>query len=301
MLAPLVVFCYNRLDYLQQTLLNLEKCELCDKTNLIIVSDGYKSNSKKQVIEVRDYLDEYCKISKFNNVTIINNEVNKGLGNNIIQNVSEILNNYGRIIVVEDDVIVAPYFIKFMNDALDYFKENKNIFSVGGLTLPMNLPNYYNKDLIKTQRVSSICWGIWNDRWNLIDWNMPDYKRFQFSIKQRKSFNEWGKDRSSMLDDQMNKKINSWAIRFDYYMWKNNMYNIIPIKTLANHIGENGTHSKNANINNMNSMLWKECNNIIMEDVDIDNNIKKEFNKRFYISDFNLLKMFLSNLIYRKK
>lgn len=303
MLAPIVVFAYNRERHLRNTLEALERCTFCEQSNLIVFSDGPKNNSSQAgVAEVRKFLQAYSKRTRFNEIEIVEAVENKGLAKNIIEGVGSVIEKYGKVIVVEDDVTVAPYFIKYMNDALDYFENNNKIFSIGGLTVPMNLPLGYQFDVIRTQRCSSSCWATWENRWSKIDWNMPDYGTFRFAFKKRKSFNQWGTDRSAMLDDQMNHRINSWAIRFDYYMWKNNQYNIIPVRTLANHEGADGsgTHSGTQDIsrNIINDVIWEECADIRMDDVPIIEEIRKEFCKSFDMKWVDLFKRYISNLTY---
>lgn len=301
MLAPVIVFAYNRVDHLKRTLEGLDKCLLSEKSNLIIVSDGAKNTDVESINLVRDYLNEYKFSSKFLTVELVFNKDNLGLAKNIISHVSEYINKYKKVIVVEDDVIVAPYFLKYMNDALEYYKNNTSIFSIGGLTVPMNLPRNYDCDIIMTQRCSSYCWATWDNRWQKIDWLMRDYNKFRFNFIKRYKFNAWGKDRSQMLDDQMNKRVNSWAIRFDYYMWKFDMFNIIPRYTLANHIGADGTgtHSgeKDSKRNIINGHLWEECSLIRLENIEPNEDIRCEFCKNYDASTYHLIRRFMSNLV----
>ena len=306
MLAPIVVFAYDRMEHLKQTIHSLELCSLSEESVLFVFSDGPQNENKIEKVEqVRNFLHDYEKRSKFAHVTIVESTVNKGLAKNIIEGVTNIINEYGKVIVVEDDVTVAPYFLNYMNGALDYYYDKADVFSIGGLTLPMNHLDNYHYDVIKTQRVTSICWAIWKNRWDTINWDMPDYMKFRFHIERRRKFNRWGRDRSNMLDDQMNGRINSWAIRFDYYMWKNNQYNIIPKKTLANHEGYDGsgTHSNDANkvqgLNEkLNLALWDDCKDIEYCDVPCTEGIRLEYIKNYSANRIQNFKRFWGNILY---
>src|SRR5688572_7223408 len=119
MLAPVALFVYNRPWHTRQTVKALQNNFLADETELFIFSDGPKNDdSKAAVQEVRDYLKT---IEQFKNITIIEQEKNLGLANSIISGVTEIVNKYGKIIVIEDDLISSRYFLKYMNDALDKY------------------------------------------------------------------------------------------------------------------------------------------------------------------------------------
>lgn len=304
MLAPLIVFAYNRADHLQRTLTALSENAEAKNSDLFVFIDGPKNDTgiekNKAVFEVAKSFS----IGSFKRVEIINSKKNKGLAKSVILGVSEIINKYGKVIVTEDDAVCSPNYLKFMNGALDFYEKDTSVWSVGGFTVPMTLPSYYNKDIIKTQRVSSCAWGTWKDRWTQIDWDMPDYKKFRFDFISRFKFNKWGKDRSSMLDDQMNGRVNSWAIRFDYYMYKNKMFNIIPRETLIRNIGfdGSGTHCKST-CDKLDH--YGEIGNSITEynfcELDVDKRIKKEFCKNFKVSLKNNIKRFMGNLLYRKK
>ena len=71
-------------------------------------SDGPKSDTdKEKVLEVREYIKT---ISGFKRVNLVEREQHLGLANSIINGVTEIINKYGRIIVLEDDMVSSPYF-----------------------------------------------------------------------------------------------------------------------------------------------------------------------------------------------
>ena len=118
-LAPIVLFVYNRIDHTKQTLEALLENELANQSEIFIYSDAAKSrNDEIKVAEVREYIK---KVSGFKKVTIIQRERNFGLASNIIDGVTNIVNEYGKIIVLEDDLITSPYFLSFMNKGLDIF------------------------------------------------------------------------------------------------------------------------------------------------------------------------------------
>ncbi len=299
--VPIVVFAYRRKDHLQQTLDHLKKCRGCENSDVFVFSDGYKGEKDQQGVEqVREYLASIEQDNPFHGFTVVKAPKNKGLAKNVIGGVTEILAKYKRVIVVEDDTLVAPGFIEYMNQALDFYENDSAIFSVGGFTVPMVLPADYRYDIIYTQRISSCCWATWEDRWKKINWDMPDYSKFRFTPWKRKAFNKWGKDRSSMLDDQMNGRINSWAIRFDYYMWKNDMLNVIPAKSLARNIGMDGSGTHGVTQGNAPAVRLQE-GGIVLKRIQTDERIRKEFSKNFATTNGALLKRYVGNLLFKMR
>lgn len=298
-LAPIVLFTYNRVSHIKQTIEALAKNVLAADSELFIFSDGYKDEKdKKSVCEVREYLNNVKEKSLFKKVIISYSEENKGLAKNIITGVSNVLQGYSKAIVIEDDVVTSADFLSFMNEALVFYENDKKVWSIGGYTHPMNWDKNYDKDVYAVQRCSSYCWGTWKNRWNKIDWEIKDYRKFKYNFIKRYRFNRSGNDMAAMLDAQMNGKINSWAIRFDYNMWKNNMINILPVKSKANNIGHDGsgTHA-NVNLSTKDQFFCElEPKNYILEFVDIEKSVVKEFRKIFHCSLWSLMKSYIINL-----
>lgn len=302
MRAPVIVFAYNRADHLEKTLTALRNNTLAKETEVYVFIDGPKTEkgaeATKHVIEcIKPFeKDSFLSISK------IVSEKNKGLAASVIGGVTNIITTHGKVIVLEDDAVSSPYYLEFMNQALDFYKDKENVWSIGGFTVPMKLPEEYKKDVVATQRVSSCAWATWKDRWDKIDWSDEPYKGFRFSIGKRSKFNAWGNDRAGMYDDQMNGRINSWAIRFDYAMFTNNAVNIIPRETLIKNIGMDGsgTHSSEESDSKYKSNLSK-MEAWVMEEVSLIEDIRKEFCKPFHVSFFDRMKRFIGNLFYKKR
>ena len=144
-LAPIVLFVYNRPWHTQQTVEALQKNELAAESDLYIFADGPKTANDEKVNEVRKYIKT---ITGFKSVTIFEKEKNCGLANSVIAGVTEIINKFGEVIVVEDDIVTSKYFLKFINEALDFFANDPKIFSISGYTYSdkiMKIPKATNK------------------------------------------------------------------------------------------------------------------------------------------------------------
>lgn len=299
-LAPIIIFAYNRVEHLKKTVDCLKINEGASDSICYIFSDGPKDiEAQVGVKEVREYI-RGIQYSCFKKVILIESVNNKGLAQSIIEGVSHVLGIHGKAIVVEDDVLTSRYFLKFMNEALDYYQTNNMVWSIGGYTVPLDLPKNYPYEVIATQRCSSYCWGTWKDRWDKIDWQIKDYKYFRFNMLQRRKFNRFGNDRSLMLDDQKNGLINSWAIRFDYNMWKNGKLNILPVHSLANNIGHDGsgTHSRVQDYNDIFFVeeMYKKIPKL--ENVSFSNSIISAYVRFFNMPITHRIKRFCGN-VYR--
>ena len=245
-LAPILLFTYKKIAPLKRTVEALLKNELASASELFIFSDGPKSgNDLKEINEVRAYLNT---LTGFKKITIKTEPFNKGLASSIIGGVSEILESYESVIVLEDDLITSSNFLNFMNDALTHYGDEERVLSIAGYTVPIQVPASYEFDTYFTQRASSWGWATWSDRWNEIDWSVSDYETFIKDRASRKRFNRMGSDLTGMLNKQMKGKINSWAIRFCYHQFKSELYTVFPTVSKVSNIGfgEDATHTKGA-------------------------------------------------------
>ena len=126
--APVVLFCYTRLKYLKKTVDALKNNVGAESTPLFIYSDAGKDEaSEKLVNDVREYLHT---ITGFKSVTIIEQQTNKKLEYNVIQGVTEVVNTFGTVIVLEDDIVTSKYFLSFMNRALDFYQDKKEVMEI---------------------------------------------------------------------------------------------------------------------------------------------------------------------------
>jgi len=243
-LSPIILFVYNRPWHTKQTIEALQKNELASKSELFIYSEAPKNKeAKEKVNEVRKYIEN---INGFKKVTIIEREKNFGLAKNIIDGVTKIVNEYGKVIVLEDDLVTSPYFLRFMNDALEFYKDNKQVWSITGFTYPLKIKNYEFSTYLYP-RGSSKSWAIWNDRWNNIEFDEKKIvKKYGLNFIKHKS-KPYGKDLYTMFLKQIDKKINSWAVRYVINQIVNETYTVYPVCSYVKDIGDNyGTHANDS-------------------------------------------------------
>ena len=151
-LAPIALFVYKRLWHTQQTLCSLLKNAQAKDSDLYVFSDGAKdSHSEKGVNDVRAYIKT---LSGFKNIQLIERSQNLGLAQSIIQGVTQLVNQFGKVIVVEDDLLLSPYFLAFMNDGLREYEREEQVASIGAYVFPVkqSLPDNFFL-------AGADCWG----------------------------------------------------------------------------------------------------------------------------------------------
>lgn len=246
MLAPIVLFVYNRPNHTKATVEALAKNTLAKESELYIFADGPKEKKSNDNIEkTRDYIKGVQEKYWFKNIVISLEEQNKGLANSVIDGVSKIITKHQKIIVLEDDIVAGPNFLQYMNDALDFYKDNEKIWSISGYTMNMRSLKKYSECVYFGYRASSWGWGTWLNRWEKVDWAVKDFETFILNKKLRKKFNRGGRDMSKMLEEQIKGNIDSWAIRWCYQQSKYDMLTVFPRYSQVKNIGcdGSGTHS----------------------------------------------------------
>lgn len=241
-LAPIVLFVYNRPLHTRRTIEALQKNKLAPESELIIFSDGAKNGQPwDDILEVRRYLRT---ITGFGEIKIFERDANWGLANSIIDGVTSVISNYGKAIVMEDDLLTSPYFLTFLNKALDFYSSFPAVFSISAYNHPsalMPFPRGYEDDVYCSPRNFSTGWGTWKDRWENVDWQVKDFAGLSKSISRIRAFNRGGEDLYGMLAAQRRGEIDSWAIRWTYAHFKSHAVSVCPVLSYINNIGHDGS------------------------------------------------------------
>lgn len=297
-LAPVILFVFNRPEHTKCILEKLNQDFLAKYTDLIIYSDNYKLNKdQKKVSEVREYINNFKRKNNFNSVEINYSNSNLGLAKSVIEGVTKVIKKNGKVIVLEDDIYTTKWFLKYMNDALAFYRNNEKIWSISAFSVPIHKISN-NHDVFFIKRGHSWGWATWSDRWETVDWEVKDYKKFRSSPKKRRKFNEGGSDLGGMLDLQMNGMIDSWAIRWCYAQNKQDKYTVYPFLSLVKNIGldGSGTHSGVAPQFSVN--VEEKNQEIRFEKFYYDKKIIKKFKKIYDISLWKRVYMYCINVVY---
>ncbi|MFA2690488.1 glycosyltransferase [Bacillus mycoides] len=282
MLAPVIIFVYNRPEHTIQTIEALSKNELARESNVFIFSDAAKNEeSVEKVKVVRDYIDSVEEKKYFKSFTITKSEANKGLAKSVIHGVSEIIGKYGKVIVLEDDLITAPDFLTYMNDALDYYCNLDKVWSISGYNIPIAFPKDYKSEIYYSYRGCSWGWATWKNRWDQVDWDVKDYAEFKSSRRLKNRFNRGGRDMANMLDSQMEGIIDSWAIRWCYTQSKRNLLTVYPVKSRVKNIGLDGSGTHSGITSHYNVEIDKNFTKCSFDDPDLNREILKNFQNHY--------------------
>jgi hypothetical protein len=301
MLSPIILFIYNREKHTRKTLEALKSNYLAKKSKLFIFADGAKTNGDiEKVQKTRKVIEEYK--DAFLDTQIIKADRNKGLANSVISGVSKVIEEYGRAIVIEDDIVTSPYFLMYMNQALDYYEDNKKIWSISGYTPPMKSLQKYDKDIFLSYRACSWGWGTWKDRWEQIDWNISDYKEFKLDKKRVQLFARGGRDLPQMLESQRKGLIDSWAIRWCYWQSKSDTFTVYPRVSLVRNIGcdGSGTHDGDEDVF-CNLAIEEEEKHYRLSEIELDRKITKEFYEIYSATLWFRIKKKIKKILKSKK
>jgi hypothetical protein len=289
--APIILFVYNRLELTKQTIKFLQKNKLSKESELFIYSDGAKNQDDlEQVKAVRSYIKT---ITGFKNITIIEREKNWGLASSIIDGVTQVINKYGRVIVLEDDLVVSNDFLEYMNEVLHFYANDNKIWSISGYGPNLPCLKNYDKDVYLSVRGSSWGWATWQDRWQTIDWNTKEFYNLKKDKKLRKKFELAGNDVYKMLELQMLGKINSWGIRWYVAQFKQKKYTVYP---KYSKIYNNGFNSLGSTHTTGNGYKWiTDINNtkVVMEDILPNDYLLRCFKNYYDLSVFSKFGYFL--------
>ena len=251
-LAPILLFVYNRPLHVRKSIEALLANELAKDSELYVFSDAAKDEiSKSDVEEVRRFVHS---IDGFKQIHIVEREKNWGLARNIIDGVTQLVNEHGRVIVLEDDLIAAPYFLTFMNDALETYKDEEKVGHIQAcdFTKDPTLPDTF---LIKF--TGSWGWATWKRAWKHFNPNGQEllYELIRRKLTRQFDFNgKYGFTR--MLRRQIEGKNNSWAIRWNASLFLSDILSLNVGRSLIQNEGFDGSGTNCGSDNLYDTSLW---------------------------------------------
>jgi GT2 family glycosyltransferase len=237
-LSPIALFVYDRIEQTKLTIESLRNNHLADKSILYIFSDGAKdAHTEKKVDVVRGYIKD---LNGFDRVIIIEREKNYGLKKSIESGIEHILSRYTNIIVIEDDLELSPYFLKYMNEALELYKNEVKVMQISGYATPNNI--FFEQDALFLPFITSWGWATWRRAWAFYLKEPPECDLITKNEELLYQFNLGGKVKySEMLEKANSGKINSWAINWYLACFINGGLSLYPKKSLVKNIGFDGT------------------------------------------------------------
>ncbi len=298
MLAPIVLFVYNRPRHTLQTLEALRKNDLADESKLYIYSDGPNESAEEDTLlkikQTREIIKskQWCK-----EVIIIEKDKNAGLADSIVNGVTDIINIHGKIIILEDDIITSSGFLSYMNQALNLYENEKKVMHISGYMYPLKLKKSTSLFL---NVVTPWGWGTWKDRWQFYD---NDANNLLKKLKNVDFFNQtdfnagFGNEFYNQLIANADEKLKTWAVKWHSSIFLKRGFCLHPAQSLVNNIGfdNSGTNCESNKFYQISKLKKKVL--IIKIPITKDNDALKKFQK-FYLkiiksnnSHFNILKL----------
>ena len=244
MYAPIAIFAFNRPDNLRQVLAALAANTIATMSDVTIFCDGPRCESEAQKTEAVRAVAHA--VTGFASVEIVERDVNWGLRRSLVAGITSLVEKYGRVIVVEDDIVTSKFFLQYMNDALDCYEGDTQVASISGFCVDHGVQNPPETFFIR----GGECWGwaTWQDRWKLYN---PDGKALLAQLRHlnlTKKFDFDGNCPSTqVLEDAVEGKVDSWFMLWTASLFLLDMYTLYPSKTLVKNIGfDAGTHSSGA-------------------------------------------------------
>lgn len=235
--VAITVFAYKRPKHLRACLSALAQNQEARHLDLRLYVDAPKSDEDRaahqEVLNVCK--DSWC----FSNIRIFQHQANKGLFRSLVEGITETLQQYDQVIVIEDDIEASPFLIRYLLEGLSLYRETKRVASIHGYTPPIKqeLPETFFL-------LGADCWGwaTWRDRWQLF---RHDADAMANEIRQRNLVNEFNLngnyDYLEMLDARAAGLNNSWAICWHASCFLANKLTLYPGHSLVKNIGLDGS------------------------------------------------------------
>ncbi len=265
-LAPIALFVYKRPTHTAQVLTALMQCPEFEESTLYVFCDGSKRLEDEAIVNetraiVRSMLSEKA--------NIVESPENKGLANSIISGVTQLVNTYGKVIVLEDDLIVKPAFLAFMNKALDTYVDEDKVMQVSGYMFPVREFSERTEALF-LPFISSWGWATWKRAWQKFDPQVTNWKLLEEDKNLKKKFDLDGAyDYFSMLQDQLSGKIDSWAIRWYWSVFQEGGLTLFPPLSYVQNIGFDSTATHGVNRNRWKLKKPSPQNNYYLADCEM--------------------------------
>lgn len=297
--APIIVFAYNRPDKVRKLLDSLNDAVLSDKSDVFVFSDGFKGEKDKDaVLKTRKLLSEYN--NRFNSFSVICRERNYGLAKSIITGVTDIIDKYGKAIVLEDDLLVSEDFVKYMNEGLEYYEDDLRYGMISAYTSKHEILESYDKDIYCMERGDCWGWATWKNRWDNVDWELKDFDKYLNDKDARDRFSGLQLGLEEQLINQHNGVYDIWAARWIFHLFNQHMLTVYPKECRAINIGLDGSGVNcDENMNSLNSNdLHKGITPCNFEKLSADYHIQR-LQYDFGLEKNSWIKICINNIRYK--
>lgn len=265
--APIALFTYNRPDHTQQAVESLLTNAEAKYSDLYIFSDGPKNDKAVEGVKAnREYirslkaandnvndnvngngnvngnvnsssLNREGRGGFFRSITIIERDKNWGLANSLIAGITEVINKHGRVIVVEDDLVLSPFFLQYMNEALEKYKDEDK---VGAITAYCPIKDNTLPESYFLRYFHCWGWATWKRGWDLMNLDTK-YLLRKLRWKTKKFNLDGGINNYGMLYCQKVGLVDSWFIRLYASFFLAEKLTLFPGHSLVSNHGLDGS------------------------------------------------------------
>jgi len=234
--APIAIFAFNRPNHLAHCLQSLERCVGLENSEGTIFIDGARNDQEADVVS--SSVGVALKFASKYNFRVEARQENFGLAKSITSGIDEMFSLSSKLIVIEDDLILAKGFLDFMNKGLSRYENNSGVASISGYQYPIERELHTSVFLRGAD-----CWGwaTWKDRWEQTSFSG---KELLNQIRTKKLANEFNLEGSNnyvdLLEKQILGEINSWAILWHASMFVQNRLSLYPPYSLVSNEGGDG-------------------------------------------------------------
>lgn len=236
-LAPIGISTYTRLRHIRRTIEALKRNPKAKESELFVFSDAPKPGDEDAVAAVRHYLKT---ITGFRAIEIIERTTN-GRTANTHGGKRMLIDQYGRMIVMEEDIVVAPGFLDYMNHALDLFECDPRIFAVTGYSPGMRLEWSVADDIYLSPRFSGWGYGIWKSRYDRIPRRIDDWDEVSARPDFQARLARLGDDYLPMLQHELAGAIDAGDVRMNYLMARDDLRVVAPTRSLTENTGHDSS------------------------------------------------------------
>ena len=274
--APIALFTYNRADHTHQAVESLLRNAEAKDTDLFIFSDGPKNEKATEGVKAnREFIRT---ITGFKSITIIEREKNWGLAKNLIEGITKINDEFGRVIVVEDDLVLSPFFLRYMNDGLERYEHDERVASISAFLNPVDgdIPNTFFLRYFA-------CWGwaTWKRAWDLLNTDSRDLLKKLRWKKNDFNIGGTGPFYGILYCDKVGLN-DSWAVRFYASCFLANKLHLFPNQTMAIQSGMDGTGTHSGISSTYSNMKLSQVP-ILLSDIPVmENQLMYQAFSRFY-------------------
>jgi len=236
--TPIALFTYNRPEHTNRVLASLAHCKRLNECLLHVYCDGPKTDSQAQSVAASRQVvrNEAQKLG----AVVIERDANLGLARSVVDGVTDLCDRFGRVIVVEDDLVLNPSFLDYMLQALDRYAADENVYQVSGYMFPVAQPA--KPDAFLLPLITTWGWATWKRAWQIFDWNAAGALEQLRDPALRKQFDlNNSYPYAVMLENQLKGLTNSWGILFWWHVFKAHGLALHPRRSLVWNGGFDGT------------------------------------------------------------